>query len=90
MEVHMDDLHGCCLDESLQPFRLELAEKIRFRGEEMSVGLAYEHLKRVRVREEGYTTISPNVRYLDNVVKLFGLEGAKTVPTPGLQAIGLR
>ena len=55
MEVHMDDFHGCCLDESLEPFRMELGEKIRFRGEETSVGLAYEHLKRVRVREEGYT-----------------------------------
>ena len=33
-EVHMDDFHGCCLDESLEPFRMELAEKIRFRGEE--------------------------------------------------------
>ena len=68
---------------------MKLAEKIRFRGEETSVGLAYEHLKRVRVRQEGYTTISPNVRYLDYVVKLLGLEGAKPVPTPGLQAIGL-
>ena len=45
---------------------------------------AYEHLKRVRVREEGYTMISPNVRYLDYVVKLLGLEGAKPVPTPGV------
>ena len=82
MEVHMDDFHGCCLDESLEPFRMELAEKIRFRGEETSVGLAYEHLKRVRVRQEGCPTISPNVRYLDYVVKLLGLEGAKPVPTP--------
>ena len=84
MEVHMDDFHGCCLDESLESFRMELAEKIRFRGEETSVGLAYEHLKRVRVREEGYTTISPNVTYLDYVVKLLGLEGAKPVKTPGV------
>ena len=90
MEVHMGDFHGCCLDESLESFRMELAEKIRFRGEETSVGLAYEHLKRVRVRQEGYTMISPNVRYLGKVVKLLGLEGAKPVPTPGLQAIGLR
>ena len=28
--------------------------------------------------------ISPNVRYLDYVVKLLGLEGAKPVPTPGV------
>ena len=63
---------------------MELGEKIRFRGEETSVGLAYEYLKRVRVREEGYTMISPNVRYLDYVVKLLGLEGAKPVPTPGV------
>ena len=84
MEVHMDDFHGCCLDESLEPFRKELAEKIRFRGEETRVGLAYEHLKRVRVREEGYTMISPNIRYWDYVVKLLGLEGAKPVPTPGV------
>ena len=61
---------------------MELAEKIRLRGEETSVGLAYEHLKRVRVREKGYIMISPNVRYLDCVVKLLGLEGAKPVPTP--------
>ena len=63
---------------------MELAEKIRFRGEETSVGLAYKHLKRVRVRQEGYTTVSPNVRCLDSVLKLLGLEGAKPVPTPGV------
>ena len=41
-----------------------------------------EHLKRFRKRHDGVVTIEINPKYLDAVLELLGLEGAKDVPTP--------
>ena len=49
-------------------------------------GAEYDHLKRFRKRLNGVMTIESNPKYLDAVLELLGLEGAKDVPTPSVPA----
>ena len=77
MEVHIDDVHGFWA----RPTSGEL------QGRSCGPHLAqYDHLKRFRKRLNGVTTIESNPKYLDAVLELLGLEGAKDVPTPSVPA----
>ena len=49
-------------------------------------GAEYDHLKRFRKRLNGTMTIESNPKYLDAVLELLGLEGAKDVVTPSVPA----
>ena len=49
-------------------------------------GAECDHLKRFRKRFNGVMTIESNPKYLDVVLELLGLEGAKDVPTPSVPA----
>ena len=87
MEVHMDDVHGFGPDSQIEKFKEDLAVHIRFRdGGVHHDGSEYDHLKRFRKKLNGVTTIESNPKYLDVVLKLLGLEGAKDVPTPSVPA----
>ena len=46
--------------------------------------LKYDHLKRFRKILNRAKTIESNPKYLDAVLELLGLEGAKDVPTPSV------
>ena len=60
---------------------------IRFRdGVVHHDGVEYDHLKRFRKRLNGVTTIESNPKYLDAVLELLGLGGAKDVPTLSVPA----
>ena len=82
MEVHMDDVHGFGPDPQVEKFK-----DIWFRdGGVHHEGAEYDHLKRFRKRFNGVMTIESNPKYLDVVLELLGLEGAKDVPTPSVPA----
>ena len=51
-----------------------------------SVIAEYDHLKRFRKRLNGAMTIESNPKYLDAVLELLGLEGAKDAPTSSVPA----
>ena len=73
VEVHMDDVHG------FGPVRFP-------DGGIHHDGSEYDHLKRIRKNVDGVTTIESNRKYLDAVLELLGLEGAKDVPTRSVPA----
>ena len=82
MEVHMDDVHGFGPDPQVQKFKEDLAAHIWFRdGGVHHDGAEYDHLKRFRKKLNG---IESNPKYLDAVLELLWLEGAKDVPTPSV------
>ena len=86
MEVHTNDVHGFGPDLQVEKFKEDLAAHIWFRdGGVHHEGAEYDHLKRVRKRFSG-VTIESNPKYLDAVLELLGLEGAKDVPTPSVPA----
>ena len=70
LEVHMDDVHGFGPDPQVQTFKEDLAAHIWFRDGS--------------VHHNGAVTIESNPKYLDAVLELLGLEGAKDVPTPSV------
>ena len=85
MEVHMDDVHGFGPDPQVQKFKEDLAAHIWFRdGGVHHDGAEYDHMKRFRKKLHGAVTIESNPKYLDAVLELLGLEGAKHVPTPSV------
>ena len=85
MEVHKDDVHGFGPDPQVEKFKEDLAAHIWFRdGGIHREGAEYDHLKRFRKRLDGVMTIESNPKYLDAVLELLGLEGAKDVPTPSV------
>ena len=83
----MDDVHGCRPGSTVEKFKEELAVHIRFLdGGIHHDGSEYDHFKRIRENVDGVTTIKSNRKYLDTVLELLGLEGAKDVPKPGVPA----
>ena len=71
----------------MEKFKEELDVHIRFPdGGIHHDGSEYDHFKRIRENVDGVTTIESNRKYLDTVLELLGLEGAKDVPTPGVPA----
>ena len=87
MEVHMDDVHGFGPDSQVEKFKEDLAAHIWFGdGGVHREGAEYDYLKRFRKRLNGAMTIESNLKYLDAVLELLGLEGAKDVPTPSVPA----
>ena len=83
MEVHTDDVHGFGPDPQVEKFKEDLAAHIWFRdGGVHREGAKYDHSKRSRKRPTGVMTIETNPKYLDAVLELLGLEGAKDVPRP--------
>ena len=85
MEVHMDDVHGFGPGQQVQKFKEDLAAHIWFRdGGVHHDGAEYDHLKRFRKKLNRAVTIESNPKYLDAVLELLGLEGAKDVPTPSV------
>ena len=83
----MDDVHGFGPDPQVEKFKEDLAAHIWFRdGGVHREGAEYDHLKRFRKRLDGVVTIESNPKYLDAVLELLGLEGAKDVPTPSVLA----
>ena len=80
--MHTDDVHGFGPDLQVEKFKEDLAAHIWFRdGGVHHEGAEYDHLKRVRKRFSG-VTMESNPKYLDAVLELLGLQGAKDVPTP--------
>ena len=68
-----------------------LAAHIWFRdGGVHHEGAEYDHLKLFRKRLNGAMTIESNPKYLDAVLELLGLEGAKDVLTPSVLAHSLQ
>ena len=88
MEVHMDGVYGFGPDPQVEKFKEDLAAHIWFRdgGVHREEGAEYDHLERFRKRLNGAMTIESNPKYLDAVMELLGLEGAKDVPTPSVPA----
>ena len=84
----MDDvLRGFGPDPQVEKFKKDLAVHIRFRDSGVHHdGAEYDHLKRSRKKFNGVTTIASNPKYLDAVLELLGLKGAKDVPTPSVPA----
>ena len=82
----MDDVHGFGPDPQVEKFiKEDLAAHIWFRdGVVHREGAQYDHLKRFRKRPNGTMSIESNPKYLDAVLELLGLEGAKDVPTPSV------
>ena len=89
MEVYMDDVHGFGPDPQVEKFKEDLAAHVWFRdGGVHREGAEYDHLKSFRKRLNGAMTIASNPKYIDAVLELIGLEGAKDVPTPSSCAQG--
>ena len=87
MEVHIDDVHGFGPDPQVEKPKEDWAAHIWFRdGGVHREGAEYDHWKRFRKRFDGVMTIGSNPKYLDAVLELLGLEGAKDVPTPSVPA----
>ena len=80
-------MHGFGPDPKERAGQGDLAAHIWFRdGGVHREGAEYDHLKRFRKRLNGVMTIESNPKYLDVVLELLGLEGAKDVPTPSVRA----
>ena len=74
-------------DLQVEKFKEDLAAHIWFRdGGVHHEGAEYYHLKRFRKRFSGVMTIESNPKYLDDVLELLRLEGAKDVPMPSVPA----
>ena len=83
----MDDVHGFGTDPQVEKFKEDLAVHIRFcDGGVHHDGSECDHLKRFRKKFNGVTTIASHPKYLDAVLELLGLEGAKDVATPSVPA----
>ena len=68
-------------------FKGDLAVHIRFRDCCLHHdGSEYDHLKGIRTFVDGVTTTESKRKYLDAVLELLYLEGAKDVPTPCVRA----
>ena len=81
----MDDVHGFCPDSQVQKFKEDLSANIWFRdGGVHHEGAEHDHLKRFRKRLNGAVTIESNPKYLDAVLELLWLGGARDVPTPSV------
>ena len=81
----MDDVHGFGPDPQVEKFKEDLAAHIWLRdGGAHREGAEYDHLNRFRKRLNGVMTIESNPKYLDAVLELLGLEGAKDVHTPSV------
>ena len=82
MEVHMDDVDGFGPDAQVEKFKGDFAAQTWFRdGGVHREGAECDHLKRFRKRLNGVMTIESNPKYLDAVLELLGLEGAKDKPS---------
>ena len=87
MEVHKDGVHGLGPDPQVEKFKEDLAAHIWFRrGGVHREGAECVHLKRFRKRLNGVMTFESNPKFLDAVLELLGLEGAKDVPTHSVPA----
>ena len=87
MDVHMDDVHGYGPDPQVEKVKEDLAAHIWFRdGGVHREGAEYDHSGRFRKRFNGVMSNEGNPNYLDAVLELLGLEGAKDVPTPSVPA----
>ena len=83
----MDDVHGFGPDPQVEKFKEDLAAHIWFRdGGVHHEGAEDDHLKRFRKKLNGVMTIESHPKYLDAVLELLRLEGAKDVPTPSVPA----
>ena len=72
---------------TVEMFKGDLAVRIRFRdGCLHHDGSEYDHLKGIPTYVDGVTTMESKRKYLDAVLELLGLEGAKDVPTPCVRA----
>ena len=89
MEVHMDDVYGFGPGLQVEKLKEDLAAHIWFRDDGVHhKSTENDHLKRFRKGFSGVMTIENNPKYLDAVLELLGLEGAKDVPTPSVPAQG--
>ena len=85
VELHMDDFHGTGPVDSVTEAVEELRELfVDLKAREVINTGRYSHLKRDRLRQDGRTLIRPNVRHIDDLIELMGMEKAKASPTPSL------
>eukprot|EP00971_Amphidinium_carterae_P304278 6046717-Amphidinium_carterae.1 len=79
----MDDLHGACPDAELEGFLQTLGREVQIKCEGFNkVGTEYFHLKRPRRQMGEGTWVGANPKYIADLLKRLGLEGAKAAPTP--------
>jgi len=84
VEVHMDDFHGSVPVDEIAEAVAELRTLFHLKASDMIVTGRYSHLKRDRLRRERDTLLRANVRHIEDMVRVLGMEKAKTAPTPSL------
>jgi len=86
LEVHMDDGHGVGGQREVEDFLKVLGEQINIKrtGPHRwdNGSPKYEHLKRERIMRAEGTIIRPSTKYVDSILRIMGMEKAKSVSTP--------
>ena len=91
LELHIEDIHGESTPSGHKQFIKDLSREMEFKGSDgCELGKPYEHLKRLRTPMKDETRIQPNNKYLNSTADQLGLTGAKTRPTPGMDAARLK
>ena len=83
----MDDIHGCGVEELVDEHLEELKTRLTLkRGEKCTSG-TYTHLKRTRVLRPEGRYLQASSAHVKEVARRLGLEKAKSLPTPEIEAL---
>ena len=85
IEVHMDDFHGTGPIANVPAALAELRILFDLKATDVITTGRYAHLKRERLkRPDGSTLLRPDVKYIDGMVEIMGMQKAKPADTPDL------
>eukprot|EP00435_Cladocopium_sp_Y103_P020520 s28_g5.t1 len=84
MEVHMDDFYATGPLHHLQALEVALKKRIKMKTviHPMEEGVQFSHLKRTRLITKDGIFLTPRKKYIEDLLKLLGLETCNPAPTP--------
>ena len=85
IEIHMDDFHGTGPITNLDGVIKRLREVFDLKATDVIRKGRYSHLKRDRLRlMSGDVMIRPNVKHIEDLIYVLGMEKAKPAKSPSL------
>ena len=88
LEVHVDDWHATGPKGVLEEMGKEMenfAKVKEWRLHSPTDGVQYDHLQRMRTRVPEGTRVHANVKYIDGVAALLGMQRCISVPAPAVK-----
>ena len=84
LEIHIDDLYGCGLQDEIEKCTEELRTPLRIKASCSIREGVHEHFKRTRVKTKDVIFIQPHEKHVQNILEAMGMTDCKPSVTPRL------